>query len=295
MKATTFIISLLFVLAIFPLAAEEMTVEYLDGVLELKEDLDWIELDIGDTVPEDTQLRLWEDSFAELSAGAITVTLNQKGIYSTKELLRSGKKVAAWDIGKVVNSRLSMLVSPEKQQQATAMGVRAAKQDKEEVQWVDEEEDLLEEGKELLFKENYKAAIELLLEGADFTFSDERKQEYLFYAAYGYVRLGSNALAMITLAEVEPETNASYFTDYVILKGKLLIENFNFEEALGLFDRYMEFPDPGETTQVVYILSALCNQGLDNSQEALNNLEAAYKIDGTSEYGLAAKRMMGEL
>jgi hypothetical protein len=51
----------------------------------------------------------------------------------------------------------------------------------------------------------------------------------------------------------------------------------------------------GETTQVVYFLSAVCHQGLENNSQARRLLQDAIKIDATSEYGQAAQRMMGSL
>jgi hypothetical protein len=51
----------------------------------------------------------------------------------------------------------------------------------------------------------------------------------------------------------------------------------------------------GETTQVVYFLSAVCQQGLDNKTQAQKFLQDAVKIDASSEYGQAAQRMMGSL
>ena len=106
---------LLFLITAIPLIAEDLLVEYVDGILEIKEGSGWIELYIGDTIPEDSLIRLSDNGFAELSTRTVTVTLNQAGTYETRSLLRSGKKVASWNIGGVVNSKLSKLVSPAQQ------------------------------------------------------------------------------------------------------------------------------------------------------------------------------------
>jgi tetratricopeptide (TPR) repeat protein len=276
-------------------SAEELTVEYLDGMLEIQEDSEWTELDIGDTIPEGSRLRLSDDGLAELSAGRITITLNQDGSYKTEELLEAGKKVASWNIGSVVNSKLKRLIAPDQQAQTAVMGVRGAAQDDEELTWIDEGEQYLQQGREFLLAEDYEAAAATFLEGADFLFDDLERQEYLFYAAYSYAQLGSNAQALSLLEEVVPEADVSYFVDYVLLAGKLLIESLAFEDALNLFDAYLSKPDGGETTQVVYFLSALCLQGLGNHREALKSLETAYEIDKDSIYGIAAQQMMTDL
>ena len=68
-----------------------------------------------------------------------------------------------------------------------------------------------------------------------------------------------------------------------------------FQDALSLFDEYMENPDRGESTQVVQFLSAVCLQSLGDTGEAVKKLEAAYALDRSSEYGLAAKEMIDKL
>ena len=105
------------------------------------------------------------------------------------------------------------------------------------------------------------------------------------YAAYAHSLKGDNALALIMLEDMELGSEAPVFTDYVLLKGKLLIENLAYDDALDLFSEYLRHPDMGETTQVVYFLSALCHQGLDNIAQAQTLLQDAIEIDSTSEYG----------
>jgi len=114
----------LLLIAILPLTAEELMVEYLEGILEIGQGSNWIEVDIGDTIPQNSYLRLSDNGLAELSAGAVTITLNQDGTFSAENLLTSGREVAAWDIASLVNSKLGKLISPEQQQGDAVMGVR---------------------------------------------------------------------------------------------------------------------------------------------------------------------------
>lgn len=296
MKSMIISFMIIFLNSVLPLSAKEFLVEYLEGILEVKEASNWATVEIGDTIPAESYLRLSDNGFTELSTGNITITLNVDGTYSTEELLRSGKVVASWKIGDLINSKLKKLISSGPTSGKSAvMGVRGAAQTEQSLEWIDESGEYLKEGKELLKKGNIEAAIATFLEGADYSFGEQERQEYLFYAAYGYAERGSNALALKNLVEVSPEPDASYFMDFVLLKGRLLIENLAFKEALKLFDRYLDNAKEGEVTQIVYFLSALCYQGLDNKQEALKNLKAAHAIDMKSEYGRAAKRMMDSL
>jgi len=285
----------LLLIAILPLTAEELMVEYLEGILEIGQGSNWIEVDIGDTIPQNSYLRLSDNGLAELSAGAVTITLNQDGTFSAENLLTSGREVAAWDIASLVNSKLGKLISPEQQQGDAVMGVRGDAAGEEELTWMEEGEEYLEQGKEFILAGDYEEAREVLQEGADYSFSDEEKAEYTFYIASTYALEGRSAPALLMLADMKTDSSAPYYSDYVLLKGKLLIEGLAYKKALLLFNEYLKNPDRGETTQLIYFLSALCNQRLENRQGAIRNLEAAYKINNTSEYGRAAKRMMDNL
>ncbi|HEB09843.1 MAG TPA: hypothetical protein ENI06_01360 [Spirochaetales bacterium] len=292
---TSLLVIFLVSATLLPLYAEDLMVEYLEGILEVGQGSNWIEVDIGDTIPQNSYLRLSDNGLAELSAGAITITLNQDGTFSIKNLLTSGREVAAWNISSLVNSKLARLISPDQQQGTAVMGVRGAAAGDEELTWVEEGEEYLEQGKELIRTGDYKEAREVLQEGADYSFSDEEKEEYNFYIASAYALEGKSAPALLMLTNMKTESSTPYYSDYVLLKGKLLIEGLAYKKALLLFDQYLKKPDRSETTQLIYFLSALCNQRLENRRDAISNLEAAYEINNSSEYGRAARRMMDNL
>ena len=292
-RASAFV--LLILIAAIPLFAEDLLIEYVEGTLEIKERAIWAELYIGDMIPENSLIRLSGNGFAELSTRAFTITLSNDGTYNTQSLLRSGQKIASWDIGSVVNSKLLKLIAPGEQGQTAVMGVRGAAADEDQLTWVEEGGEYLEKGKQLLVDGLFDEAIPVFKEGADWALTAEERYEYLFYAAYAHSLKGDNAVALIMLEDMQLGSEAVFFTDYVLLKGKLLIENLAFADALDLFSEYLKHPDMGETTQVVYFLSAVCHQGLDNTDQAQKYLQNSYKIDNNSEYGQAAKRMMGSL
>jgi tetratricopeptide (TPR) repeat protein len=294
MKRTAAAILLVFVLAI-PLAAEELLVEYVEGILEIKQGSNWYELYIGDTVPETSVIRLSDNGFAELSMRNMTITLSDEGTYETRNLVRSGQKVASWNIGDVVNSKLSKLIGPAEQGETAVMGVRGAAADQGELTWVEEGGEFMDTGKQLLAEGLYEEAIPVFKDGAEWALTEDERVEYLFYAAYAHSLKGDSAVALIMLEDMALGSNAPIFTDYVLLKGKLLIENLAFTDALDLFSEYLKHPDMGETTQVVYFLTALCHQGLDDRTKARQFLQEAVKIDASTEYGRAAQRMMGSL
>ncbi|MBN1837662.1 MAG: tetratricopeptide repeat protein [Spirochaetales bacterium] len=292
---TALALCMLLLAAALPLAAQELLVEYLEGTLELKQGSQWVEVYIGDSLSRGRVIRLESGGFAELSAGNVTVTLSEGGTYNTDSLFKSGQKVAAWNLGGVVNSKLSKLVSPVSGGETATMGVRGDRMDSGELTWVEEGTEYLAEGKKLLAQGQVEEGIRRLEEGAEWALTEEERNEHLFYAAYGHSLQGESAVSLIMLEDMRVGPAARFFTDYVLLKGKLLIDNLAFEDALALFDQYLAHPDMGETTQVVHYLAAVCHHGLDRPQQARQSLEAAYKIDPNSEYGRSAKQMMGSL
>ncbi|MBN1835707.1 MAG: tetratricopeptide repeat protein [Spirochaetales bacterium] len=292
---TALALCLLLLAASLPLAAQELLVEYLEGALELKQGSRWTEVYIGESLPPQSVIRLEAGGFAELSAGSVTITLNQGGTYNTDTLFKSGQKVAAWNLGGVVNSKLSKLISPTSGTETATMGVRGDRMDSGELTWVEEGTEYLEEGKRLLAAGQVDEGIRRLEQGAEWAITDDERHEHLFYAAYGHSLKGESVVSLIMLEDMRVGPAARFFTDYVLLKGKLLIDSLAFEDALALFDQYLQHPDMGETTQVVHYLSAVCYQGLDKGQQARRSLEAAHKIDPNSEYGRSAQQMMGSL
>ncbi len=275
--------------------AQPLSVEYVDGLLEMRSGNAWQEVYIGDSVPEQAVLRLSEDGIAELSAGSVTITLDRDGTYSVADLLRSGKQVAGWNLGGIVNSKLNKLVAPSQEGQTAVMGVRGAAQGEQQLEWVDEGEQYLKRGKDLLGKGEYLAATDVLLEGAELAFSKEERQEYLFYAAYSQNQAGNNGRALALLEQVDGRPGMPFFGDYVLLKGRLMIEGLDFEGALALFDQYLRQPGSDETQQVVRFMKALCQQQLGRTSDARQTLEGAWRLDPGSEYGKAAKQMLDSM
>ena len=286
---------LLILIAAIPLAAEDLLVEYVEGTLEIQEGSDWLELYIGDMVPEDSTIRLSDDGFVELSTRTVTLTLSDDGTYDTRSLLQSGRKIASWSVGSVVSSRLDRLINPPQKGEVAGAGSRAERKTEDLPEMSDPFKDSIKDGKQLLESNLFDEAISKFQEAVDSAVFEEEIFEALFYEAYAHSLKGDNAVSLIMLEDMALASSSPLFTDYMLLKGKLLIENLAFADALDLFSEYLKHPDMGETTQVVYFLSALCHQGLENRSQAQKFLQDAININASSEYGQAAQRMMGSL
>lgn len=283
---------------------QEFVLDYLDGIVDMREGTSWIEIDLGDELFDDSVIRLSDDTMAEISGKGMRLTLTEPGVYSIADLLDSNKRVASWGIGSVLGSKLGALTGESKQGKTAVMGVRAAAADSgPELNWMDEGEELLAEGKLLLQSGDYEEAVEIFEEGYDFADIDE-EQQFLFHIGYAYALQGRNAQAMKYLARVEAEIYAPYFADLVLLKGQLLVQSLSFQAAIELFDLYLtslssgrlsggDLPG-GQHKQAILFLSAIGRQGLDDEAEAFTLLKAARDLDPASEIGRAAAERLNQ-
>jgi tetratricopeptide (TPR) repeat protein len=232
---------------------------------------------------------------AELSSGTMRITLGEAGTYLVSQLTDGSHQVSSWGIVQMVRGKIRNLFRGQPEIESTAMGVRAEEMDDDiGFEWMDEEEDAVEQGKILLEEQQYEESIgyfEEALELAD----DRSRSVYLFYMGYAYAMIGKTGLAMRHLNEIEPSHLMAHYGDYVLLKGQLLLEGQAYQAALELFDAFVKRCPDHENSQSVYFLSAFCNSQLGRKAEARELLRRAYDIDPSSETGRQAESMLDSL
>ena len=293
MKKSVILLLILGIFSIAPsLSAESVTVSYVDGILEVKGDDGWSEVYIGDSMLVDAVLKLGEDSIAQLEASNISLTLSSSGIYRLNKLLRERQQMKSWDIASIVGAKISSVLNPKRKPATAAMGVRGAKADNDrEVEWVEEADDYLAEGKSLLEKKEYDRSIQILQEGlrdAD----EEVKPQYFFFLGVANVQNGRPYIALKYFNRIKLDRYFDYFDTYVVLKGKLLIESFAFREALRLFNFYLKEAPQGSAIQEVYFLRAVALKNLGDNNGAVSSLKKAYRINPSTEIGKKAKKIL---
>lgn len=277
------------------LLAAGYTVDYVFGTVEVQADQDWRPAEIGVVVSEENLLRIGRGSVAELSAGSWRITLSEPGTYFVSELMKNSRQVSSWGIVQMVRGKIRNLFQGQPQTESTAMGVRAEKIEEDTgFEWMDEEQDAVEEGESLLAAERYEEAVgyfEEALELADV----QSHNLYLFYIGYAYAMAGKSGLAMRYLNETDPSQLTARYGDYVLLKGQLLLEGQSFRAALDLFEPFLaRFPD-NENSQSVYFLSAFCSKQLGLRAEAAAKLRKAHDLDPSSDTGRKAKAALDSL
>ena len=224
------IFTLLFLAAVFvpALFGMDVSIDYIDGYLEIMEDGEWYDLYIGEVITDADTIRLDENSVAELSLPGTTLTLTQPGTYVIADLPEASGERRSSGFGSVLGNKLKSIVTEPEQGQTAVMGVRGSKSENE-LEWMSgDTAELLETGKDHLMEGKYAEAVGVFEEAYDFADMSE-ETEVLFYLGYTNAMMGQIRLAVEALKFVEPDPEAEFFADLIILKGQLLHENFAYE------------------------------------------------------------------
>jgi tetratricopeptide (TPR) repeat protein len=279
-------------------AAQELRVEYTEGLVELAAGGGWKELAPGDRLTTNARIRLAEDGFVELAQGATHLSVSQAGTYLVGDLLASSKKVASWGIGQVVSGKLKGAVAGgPKGDSIAGMGARgAAAGAPASVEWVEASgsEEALAEGRSLIEAGRYDAALKVLQDALKEAYAGEEGVFY-YYIASTYSRQQKTALALRALERAKLEPQEPMYTDLVLLKGQLLLESLAFSDALTLFDSQLRVSPEGGFAQALLILSSYSHRGLGNGEAAREALQKAVRLDASSELGREAAGMLSQL
>jgi hypothetical protein len=291
-------VCLFFTAAVAAIYPESVIVDYLEGFVERSTNSHWEEVYIGDELSIDSTIRVSENGFAEFSMGDLKISVKEDGIYQLSDLVGASKQVNSWGLGSLVSTKIrSALTSSPASGETAVMGVRGAVAESGAgVEWVEAggTEELLQEGMELLEKTRYSEALDVFNEGLSIACGEE-EQQFLYYIGYAQALQGYSALALNTLERVDVDPQTNYYSDLVLLRGRMLIESLAFEEALEFFKTHTNRYPEGELTQAVLIMSSYCHRGLDDTFQALQVLQRAMELDPDSALGKEARRLMEEL
>ena len=144
MKKLIFILTLIFVTIS---AFCQLTIEYIDGYLDLKDGNEWTELWIGDQLEESDTVRLAEASIAEITNGSATITITREGTYKISDLIVGANRRSSI-VGLIGNKLRTMMIEDEAPVTSAVAGVRASEAvEKDVLSWAFETSDsMLEEG-----------------------------------------------------------------------------------------------------------------------------------------------------
>ena len=273
-----------------------LTVTYVEGLLQVKQGTGWKALDIGDTVADNATIQFDGDGVAELEGGGSTVTLRQAGTFLVSDMVAKTKEVAASGLGSLVRTRVSGVIMGTQKTGSTVAGVRAsqAADQQASVSWIGNAADLIEAARKSLSEGSYESALDSLEEAYDY--ADEVEEPLvLFYTGYANAMLGNNAKALEALAASRLEPDSQYYGDLLILRGQLLVDALSFKDAFAAFDTYRGKYPTGASAQLANLMAGYCASQLGDRTEARRSLDLAQKADPASELGRKAGELIGKL
>ncbi|MEW5817528.1 MAG: tetratricopeptide repeat protein [Spirochaetota bacterium] len=307
MTKKVFIVSLSVVVFAFAsltpaLYAENLTVNYLEGILKVQSPSGWREIFIGDTVSDSAMVRLeglGSDPIAELDGkgGTPKITLSSAGTYQLKELLAASGNLASTGIGSLIMGKMQpMLLKSKVQEQGVVGGVRGDVVT-EQVSFYDTEE-LVKTGKELFEKGNYYEALKALDEAASFAMEEEQP-EIRFYQGLIHTVQGNNGKALDALADVKQDPEDEFYAALVLLKAQLLVESFAYQKAITWLEEFenrsVNSGKYREALQSAYLLSGLSYREIKNTGQAKEHLIKSISLNPDSETAKAASSLLATL
>ena len=271
----------------------EIEVVFLDGILEIRDGSSWIEVEVGDLVDRDSYLRLEEGGIVELLDSSVSVTISTSGVYHLADLVqKAASRSSSTGVGRFLENALEEVAGRTQSRTTSAvLGARAEKAETPEIGWIDEEEEMLREGKDLLGEGKYEEALRFF-QDAESEALDEQEQQVAFYVGYSLALLGRRGAALKQLTQLDPVPTAAYYEDWVVVQAQLLFESMAYERAIDATELYMSTTPEGDKRQVVSFIAGLCYRELGDSERARKYLEQAYRIDPETEIGKAAKAQL---
>ena len=273
-------------------------VDYAEGAVDVRRGSGWEEVYIGDVLTDRDTLRLTGYSIVELSYGSETATLSKPGTYALGGLSKDISRRESVGFSSLLSGKVqTALKGSRHMEQSAAGGVRGSEAvEKDQMSWMASDTlDLIEAGKEKFARGEIEAARGLFREALDYALDAAEEGKAAFYLAGCFDVQGSpgKALELLESADVGPA--AEEYFDFLILKGKLLIESFAYPDAEDLLSGADLSTAPPETSQLVYFLLGIACLGQDKTGQARDYLTRSRNIDASSDTGTAAAEMLGTL
>jgi hypothetical protein len=294
MKSLFFVIALL--ISGFVAFGETVSVDYIDGKVEMLSNAKWIKINSGDSIDSGASVRLSSGSLMEFEYNGAKISIVEEGTYSIKALISSSKEVKSWNLLTIVGGKLAKTIATsEGTTGSAALGVRGDPAKVEGLEWVTDEgeTDKLQLAKSYISDGKFEDAITVLdsFSGAE----PSEQKEVKYYLAYSHAMLGETALALSQINKSGIKAEDPFYADFVLLKGKLLLEGLSYKNALSLFEEYLASAKQDPSVQTVLILESFCYKGTGDKVRQKESLAKAEKLDPLSSEGAQARKLLDTL
>jgi tetratricopeptide (TPR) repeat protein len=283
MKKTTLLTIVLLVSAAALAFCQSLTVDYLDGTVELKSARGWSALSIGDQVGADATVRLAKGSTLELSNATQRLSIVKEGTYVLSTLIKAGPASGGRGLGATLAQKLHNLTT-EHQATGTVGGARgAAVGAPEDIEYVDESTMTRDSVNQMFAAGKYEDAIPVLQKAITDATSSEEETEFYYMLAVAYYSTGKPARAYSVISKITVTPSANFYPDYVILKAQVLVDSLAYQDALTLLTPFIASKPKTAYAQIAYLLSAQSSRGLGDEASAKSALSKGYALDPSSD------------
>lgn len=290
-KRAVFFIALCMFLAGGMLAAQDFQLVYNEGEISVREGSGWKTIYPGDLLPENSVVRLDEGEIAEFSSSAATVLFSKPGTYRLESAARQSRDQQVSGLSSVFN-RMAKIGSSGEQGQSQVMGVRADKADEDfEFTWVEEDTLSFDEAVAAYNREDYTAAIDIFENEVDPVLLED-EAAYWYYLASSYLNVEKKGPAMQIALNHEANEYSSVYGEFLLLKGRLFLEGFDFSQAAELFEQYLNSASTPEQEQLGNFLYGYSLQQMGDAAAAREALGRAVEIDADSEITSLAQQFL---
>ena len=292
------LVMLVFITLTTVLLGQECYISYLDGGVDVKKNGRWQALTIGDRISLSSVIRLESDSMLEISFKQSVITIYDEGIYDLQKLVSSSQEMQSQSFLTIIDKKIDKAVNGTESERSAAFGVRGPLIEEEStVEFMEEEddEDYVALGMESLNNVNFDEAIEYFTTALEEGISQEEEPFIYYLIAYAYSEKHEKAKALKYLNKIHINQDHLLYTDFVLLKGQLLLESFAYNRALLLFEEYLTYNPTGNTAQSALLLSSFCYKGLGNNYKYKDCLKKAEALDPQSELGKEAHRLLAKI
>ena len=274
------------------LHAQDLSVVYLEGVVQVRSGASWTELQIGDAVPRESAIRLQNGGSLQLKGTGADFYLNRPGTYAIRDLVAARQKLSSKGVaGALINSLRSLAFGRGTNQNA-AGGARAADKGKsEDDSWVESSAEVfLAAGREYIKGGKFDQAIAQLNEALD-SATGEEIPEIQYYLAEASSLNGDVRGAWKQIADLRPGASDTWAGDFVLLKAKLLEDTSAYTEAVDWL-KANDLSQDAQRGQLYLFLLGLGYRGANQEVGATAALGKVVAISAESDLGKAAGELL---
>lgn len=296
MRRYSYFFTALFLILLCHFASgQSLQLIYLDGEAYVQKPEGWVLLFDGESIAEDSRIKLSPSSVAEFSGPEASLLFSKPGIYKLRDALRAQDSREDHRMLSSIFHRISRMGGGSEQGKSHVMGLRGSKAMQEnELSWMEEENSGMEEAITAYKNEEYQQAIKLLEEEVDpFLLSDTG--EYWYYLAASHMAMGNRGPALHISRTHSIEPFSPFYSKFLLLKGRLHLASSEFEIAAESLKEYIKSAPSPAHAQLGHYLYASASIKLGAISEARRALEAAVALDRDRELTLLASSVLSGL